>query len=323
MNRRNSRQVVQSRSKKSKVIISAIVMIVILILVIFAAFILNKSNEHLNEDKLQKNKIIVEGVGAFSFNPDKVITMRSDLYKENEFSVFDVVTYLDNEKIINVEYYFDESIDSYVVNSINGIQYWAYVVVDKSGEMIETGYLMDKHKVDSSNDYILAKISKDDFQYAYGEINQIKYIEVVNNDLLTISQNAIKKIIEGNADVNLVNELQSAGYNRETIDLIENEIQGYLPEYIDGKYEGTADAHNGKITVEVTIYKGEIIFIEVISHEETAPKLADVFSIIPIDILKKQSTEEVDTVSGATEASEGYIEAVSDALRKAINQSSD
>lgn len=328
VNRRYSRQEIKPISRKPKVLITALVITLSLMIIFLVIYIFSNSDKQLvdnsiNEDNIHDNRIIIEGLGAFSFNPNTITTARSDLYKETEFSIFDVVINLDNEKLINAEYYFDESIDSYIVNSINGMQYWAYIVVDKSSEMIKTGFLTDKQEFDNSNDYILVKISKEDFQYAYGVINQNEQIEEADNELLTLSEKAINQILEGSVDTDLVNELKYTGYNKETIDLVENELEGYLPKYADGKYEGTADAHNGKITVEVTIYEGEIIFIEVISHEETAPKLIDVFSIIPINILKNQSTEEIDTVSGATEASEGYIEAVSDALRKAINQSGD
>lgn len=140
-----------------------------------------------------------------------------------------------------------------------------------------------------------------------------------DNGLLTVSQEAIKRIIDASIDNNLIKKLEEAGFEKEIIDLIKVEMQTYLPIYNDGIYEGIADAHNGTIKVEVTIHEGKIIYIEVVDHSETAPKLPEVFKSIPIDILKNQSTDQVDVVSGATEASEGYLNAVRDALNSALN----
>lgn len=84
----------------------------------------------------------------------------------------------------------------------------------------------------------------------------------------------------------------------------------------DGEYEGTAEGMHGEMEVKVTIDKGKISKIDIVSQSETEGVSDVAVERVPEDIVKKQSTE-VDTVSGATESSKAIISAVDDALDKA------
>lgn len=87
--------------------------------------------------------------------------------------------------------------------------------------------------------------------------------------------------------------------------------------YEDGVWEGTGEGFKDDIVVEVTIKDGVITAIEVISHSETEALSDPAFEEVPDAIIVRQSTEGVDTVSGATGTSEGILAAVADALAKA------
>lgn len=86
--------------------------------------------------------------------------------------------------------------------------------------------------------------------------------------------------------------------------------------YIDGTYEGEGIGHEPGIKVSVTIDKGAISDVAVVSHNETPERCSEAMQLIPQRIVAQQSTQ-VDAVSGATESSMGIMEAVSDALSKA------
>ncbi|MFZ7120261.1 MAG: FAD-binding protein [Eubacteriaceae bacterium] len=81
----------------------------------------------------------------------------------------------------------------------------------------------------------------------------------------------------------------------------------------DGTYAGTGQGNNGEIEISVEVKDGKITNIEVIKHSETEGLSDKVFETIPQAIIDAQSTE-VDVVSGATNASQGIIDAVNDAL---------
>lgn len=88
-------------------------------------------------------------------------------------------------------------------------------------------------------------------------------------------------------------------------------------QYADGTYTGTADGYGGEIEVEVSIDGGEITGIEVVSHEETEGIGDEAFDDLEDQVIEEQGTEGVDAVSGATETSNAYLEAVEEALEEA------
>ena len=66
------------------------------------------------------------------------------------------------------------------------------------------------------------------------------------------------------------------------------------------------------IVVEVTMVGDEITAIEIVEHDETEGIADPAFDETPDAIIDAQSTD-VDVVSGATDTSEGIMEAVADA----------
>lgn len=87
--------------------------------------------------------------------------------------------------------------------------------------------------------------------------------------------------------------------------------------YRDGAYEGSAFGFGDEITVSVTIADGKLTDISVLSADgEDKPYYTQSLPVLD-KILSAQSTDGIDTVSGATLTSEGLIGAVADALGKA------
>lgn len=86
--------------------------------------------------------------------------------------------------------------------------------------------------------------------------------------------------------------------------------------YKPGTYEGTGKGHGGEIRVAVTVTPQRIQSITVVNMNETA-YLGDAAIDTLIKRMLAANSAEVDVVTGATEASNGFIEAVKDALTKA------
>ena len=88
--------------------------------------------------------------------------------------------------------------------------------------------------------------------------------------------------------------------------------------YTDGTYEGTAEAHNGPLTVEVTVVEGEISNVEITDHEETDGLADPAIEEVSAAIIKKNRADvPYDAVSGATVTSDAIMEAVQAALDSA------
>lgn len=62
----------------------------------------------------------------FIFNPDEVMSLRSDIFKPGYFSMFDVLVHVAHRGDIDLEYHFDESMNTYVIDSLEGKTNWWY-----------------------------------------------------------------------------------------------------------------------------------------------------------------------------------------------------
>lgn len=105
--------------------------------------------------------------------------------------------------------------------------------------------------------------------------------------------------------------------NTETINIETTNTDVSEPIYQDGKWTGTAFGYNDDITVSVTIEAGSITDISVLETSDDDEYFGMANKEVPASIISAQSTD-VDTVSGATFSSEGIINAVEDALSKAM-----
>jgi len=77
------------------------------------------------------DEIVIGGLGTHKFNPDEVVSIRPELFKEGHFSIFDILVHLDNNGELDIEYHFDATMDTYVIDSINGkTNYWYYAYYD-------------------------------------------------------------------------------------------------------------------------------------------------------------------------------------------------
>lgn len=86
--------------------------------------------------------------------------------------------------------------------------------------------------------------------------------------------------------------------------------------YNDGTYTGVGYGHRSGLEVSVSIKDDKIVNIDILSNRETPQYARLPFQIVPGEIMQIQLTN-VDTVSGATETSDGIMEAVADALNQA------
>ena len=91
--------------------------------------------------------IIISGVGTFTFEPHQIVTKRPDIFQPGHFSVFDIIAYLNETGRIVVEYHFDEEMNTYVIDSINGEQAWWYRVYYDGGWLESNVFRIDHYPV--------------------------------------------------------------------------------------------------------------------------------------------------------------------------------
>jgi len=102
----------------------------------------------VEDTELKENgSIILEGIGTFSFNPKKIASRRPDIFQPGHFSVFDVIAYLHDEGKIHAVFHFDETMNTYVIDSINGYENWWYMVYYDGGWTESNAFRMDHYPV--------------------------------------------------------------------------------------------------------------------------------------------------------------------------------
>lgn len=88
-------------------------------------------------------QVMIDGVGEFDFDPKKVESVRKDIFKDGHFSVFAILVHLDHQEKIDMKYHFDEDMDTYVIDSINGERNWWYTAYYSGGWPEKNVYRMD------------------------------------------------------------------------------------------------------------------------------------------------------------------------------------
>lgn len=77
--------------------------------------------------------IDIDDIGRFSFDPAGVTTMRPDIFRPGHFSLFDILVHLHQRGDIALTYHFDETMNAYVIDSINDIPHWWYIAYYDGG----------------------------------------------------------------------------------------------------------------------------------------------------------------------------------------------
>ena len=88
---------------------------------------------------------------------------------------------------------------------------------------------------------------------------------------------------------------------------------GRLHDLADGQYSGTAEAFRGEVEVLVTVERGRVTDISIVSYYDHEPYFFQAAPFVIDGILTEQSLN-VDVYTGATYSSNGIIKAVADAL---------
>jgi hypothetical protein len=82
---------------------------------------------------------------VYEFNPEEVKTLRSDIFKEGYFSVFDVLVHLAKREDIELEYHFDDSMNTYIIDRLDGTRNWWYEIYYDGGWPEANNYRMDHY----------------------------------------------------------------------------------------------------------------------------------------------------------------------------------
>ncbi|MCR8642323.1 FMN-binding protein [Paenibacillus sp. N1-5-1-14] len=94
-------------------------------------------------------------------------------------------------------------------------------------------------------------------------------------------------------------------------------LVGCSGQYKDGTYEGKGDGNESEVVVSVNVSKGKIDKIDIVNHGETESMMVGVKDNTIPDIIKKQTTDGIDALAGATKSSQAVLDAVKQVIEQA------
>jgi hypothetical protein len=81
----------------------------------------------------------------FIFDPTEVNTLRPDIFNPGYFSIFDILVHLKKQGSIDLEYHFDNSLNSHIIDSINGESDWWYRIYYDGGWPEDSVFRIDHY----------------------------------------------------------------------------------------------------------------------------------------------------------------------------------
>lgn len=110
----------------------------------------------------------IEDAGNFSFDPSDIKTVRPDIFKPGYFSLFDILVHLSEKGEIELDYYYDDSLNTHVIEKLNGSKYWWYSAYYDGGWTEKSVFRMDHYPYKDKTTLNFVKVDEDYLKEVYG-----------------------------------------------------------------------------------------------------------------------------------------------------------
>ncbi len=87
----------------------------------------------------------IEDLGEFTFDTSQVETLRPDIFQPGHFSMFDALVHAAEHNDLELEYHFEEPMDSHAIDAINGQSGWWYRAQYSGGWTEANAFRMDMY----------------------------------------------------------------------------------------------------------------------------------------------------------------------------------
>lgn len=89
--------------------------------------------------------LTIDKVGNFTFDAASVKAVQPDVFQPGHYSLFDVLVHVGNTGQIALDYHFDESADTHVIDAINGAAGWWHQAFYDAGWPEPSVFRMDQY----------------------------------------------------------------------------------------------------------------------------------------------------------------------------------
>ena len=120
-----------------------------------------------NTQPFEMNRIHIDGIGSFEFNPKDIKATRGEVFREGFFSIFDILVYLDETGQINLNYEYSKELGTHIIRDINGLENWWYIAYYDGGWQENNVWRMDLYPYKDRAFIQLMQTSADQIQAIY------------------------------------------------------------------------------------------------------------------------------------------------------------
>jgi hypothetical protein len=103
--------------------------------------------EHVGRTATEPIRVEITGLGRFDVSPVGITAARTDRFQPEHISVFDVLVRLAEREGIDLAYHYDESMETFVLDSLDGRSGWWYEAHYAGGWMERNVQRMDEYLV--------------------------------------------------------------------------------------------------------------------------------------------------------------------------------
>lgn len=125
--------------------LTSVISLLIIIFALISVPILNSAPLPADDGYNSQTTITFESLGKLNFNPNDIETVRPDLFKENHFSVYDILHHLNQTDELALKAHFEASMNTYLIDEINGISHWWYEAYYQGGWWEDNVFRMDHY----------------------------------------------------------------------------------------------------------------------------------------------------------------------------------
>jgi hypothetical protein len=134
---------------RTEIILTAIVLIIIVLnsTLVLAHVFSNgffRNQPTQSEENTRQERIFIENA-ILTYDPTLVETVRPDLFKPGHFALFDILVHLGAKGAIDLQFHFDDSMNTHVIDSMNGEVSWWYMAFYDGGWWENNVFRMDHY----------------------------------------------------------------------------------------------------------------------------------------------------------------------------------
>jgi hypothetical protein len=147
---------------------------------VFSHWFSNTGAQQLSSGATEIAEVMIDDE-RFTFNPIEVKTIRSDLFNDGFFSMFDILVHLDKQGKISLAYHFDENMNTYVIDSINGKPDWWYYTYYDGGWPENNVFRIDHYPWKNGTTLVFFRETRSTLDRIYSEFSN-EVTRMRNND---------------------------------------------------------------------------------------------------------------------------------------------